>query len=202
MKIKKVVVLLAMAVMMIFSATACGTQNKGNDSALENNKQDAVTLQPENQQPENQQPENQQPENQQPENQQPESQQPENQKSNTNKEQGAEEFDVQADLEGSVYEFTKAGFSLSPAESYEDGEGLVMEQAAPGAEDTSNLVTITYADSCTFQIVVMDAASLKQVSREDTTSESIKKQTQVRVYGNCQDTTHWTADRIVIVRWQ
>lgn len=182
MKIKKVVVLLVMAVMMVFSTTACGTQNKGNDSALENKGQDVGILQPENQQPE--------------------SQKPKNQNSNENKEQGAGEFDVQADLEGSVYEFTKAGFSLSPANSYENGEGLVMEEAAQGAEDTSKLVTITYVGNCTFQIVVMDAASLTQVSREDTTSESIKKQTEVRVYGNCQDEAHWTAERIVIVRWQ
>lgn len=186
MKIKKVVVLLAMAVMMVFSATACGT-NKGNESALENNKQDVVTLQPENQQPESRQPEN---------------QQPEKQNTNENKAQGAGEFDVQADLEGSVYEFTKEGFSLSPADSFEDGEGLVMKEAAPGAEDTSKLVSITYADNCIFQIVVIDAAALKQVSREDTTSESIKKQTDVRVYGNCQDATHWTAERVVIIRIQ
>jgi len=176
MKNKKVVVLLVMAVMMVFSITACGTQNKGDDSALENKQQDVGTLQPKKQQPKSQ-------------------------KSNENKEQEAGEFDVQADLEGDVYEFTKAGFSLSPAYSYEDGEGLVMEGAAPGAEDTSKLVTITYAGNCTFQIVVIDAASLKEVSREDTTSESIKKQTNVRVYGNCQDAKHWTAERITIVRW-
>lgn len=225
MKIKKVAVLLGMVVMMVFSATACGSQNKGNDSALENQQpenqqsenqqpknqqsenQQPENQQPENQQPENQQPENQQPENQQPENQQPESQQPENrqpenQNSNENKGQGAGTFNEQADLEGSVYDFTKTGFSLSPAKSYEDGEGSVMVQAAPGSEDEDELVSITYADNCTFRIVVMDAASLKEVSNEDTTSESIKKQTQVKVYGSCQDTKHWTAERVTIVRWQ
>lgn len=115
---------------------------------------------------------------------------------------GVEALDENADLEGSVYDFTETGFSLSPAKTYEDGGGVVMEQAAPGSEDKDELVSVTYSNNCIFQILVMDVASLKEVSREDTTLESIKKQTQVKVYGNCQDTTHWTAERIIIVRWK
>lgn len=112
------------------------------------------------------------------------------------------EFDQTADLEGSVYEFWEDGFSLSVAETQTDGEGSVMVEAAPGSEDIDNLVTITYADDCSFSIVVIDMESLTEVSNEETTSESVKKQTNVRIYGSCQDTYHWTADKIVIIQWQ
>lgn len=108
-----------------------------------------------------------------------------------------------ANLQGSVVEFSGEGFSLSPATTEaEEGGGQVMAQAAPGAESDENNVQITYTDNTVFQIVTLSKSSQSEVSREDTDKESVKKQSSVCVFGSCQDTYHWTADKILILRWQ
>jgi hypothetical protein len=108
-----------------------------------------------------------------------------------------------ANLQGDVVEFSETGFSLSPAttETEADG-GQVMAQAAPGSESDENNVQITYTDDTVFQIVNLSASSQSEVSREDTDKESVKKQSSVCVFGTCQDTYHWTADKVLILRWQ
>lgn len=108
-----------------------------------------------------------------------------------------------ADLQGSVVEFSDDGFSMSVAEIIkEDDGGEVMVEAAPGAEQKEDLVTITYASDVTFEVITIDKASLTELSREETEKESIKKQTSVLVFGSCQDTYHWTADKVMILRWK
>ena len=108
-----------------------------------------------------------------------------------------------ANLYGSVVEFSDEGFSLSPATTEKDeGGGEVMSQAAPGSETDENNVQITYTDNTVFQIVNLSMNSQSEVSREDTDKESVKKQSNVCVFGSCQDTHHWTADKILILRWQ
>lgn len=108
-----------------------------------------------------------------------------------------------ANLQGSVVEFSDKGFSLSPATTEkEEGGGEVMEQAAPGAESDENNVRITYTDNTVFRIVNLSISAQSEISREDTDKESIKKQSDVCVFGSCQDTHHWTADKILILRWQ
>lgn len=108
-----------------------------------------------------------------------------------------------ANLQGSVVEFSDAGFSLSPATTEKDeGGGGTMVQAAPGSETDENNVQITYTDNTVFQIVNLSKSSQSEISREDTDKESVKKQSSVCVFGSCQDTYHWTADKIMILRWQ
>lgn len=108
-----------------------------------------------------------------------------------------------ASLQGSVVEFSDEGFSLSPATTEkEDGGGEVMAQAAPGSESDENNIQITYTDETEFQIVNLSISSQSEVSREGTDKESVKKQSDVCVFGSCQDTYHWTADKILILRWQ
>ncbi len=108
-----------------------------------------------------------------------------------------------ANLQGNVAEFSDKGFSLSPATTEkEEGGGEVMEQAAPGAESDENNVRITYTDNTVFQIVNLSMSSQSEVSREDTDKKSVKKQSSVCVFGSCQDTYRWTADKILILRWQ
>ncbi len=107
-----------------------------------------------------------------------------------------------ANLEGSVVEFSETGFTLSPATTKEEGGGLVMEEmAAPDPEDENN-IQITYTDNTVFQIVNLSRSSQSEVSREDADKESVKKQSGVCVFGSCQDSHHWTADKILILRWQ
>lgn len=132
----------------------------------------------------------------------------ENQQEQEPQDQGQQEseksdFYAGADLQGGVVEFSDSGFVLSPAKVYEaeDGGGIMM-QAAPGAENEEDLVTITYASDVTFEIITMDSTSLTEISREDTDKQSVKKQSDVLVFGSCQDTYNWIADKVIIMRWK
>lgn len=116
---------------------------------------------------------------------------------------GGRDFFDGANLQGSVVEFSDEGFSLSLATTEKvEGGGEVMAQAAPGAESDENNIQITYTNNTVFQIVNLSISSQSEVSREDADKESVKKQSSVCVFGLCQDTYHWTADKILILRWQ
>ncbi len=113
---------------------------------------------------------------------------------------GDGEFLEGAKLQGTVVEFSETGFTLSPASTEADGK--VLAEAAPGSESDENNVQITYTDNTVFQIINYSKDSLSELSREDTDRESVKKQSSVAVFGSCQDTYHWTADKILIIRYQ
>jgi hypothetical protein len=116
---------------------------------------------------------------------------------------GDGEFYDGANLQGDVVEFSETGISLSPATTETDADGgQVLAQAAPGSESDENNVQITYTDDTVFQIVTISTSSGSELSREDTDKESVKKQSSVAVFGSCQDTYHWTADKILILRFQ
>ncbi len=113
---------------------------------------------------------------------------------------GDGEFLEGANLQGTVVEFSETGFTLSLASTEADGK--VLAEAAPGSESDENNVQITYTDNTVFQIINYSKDSLSELSREDTDKESVKKQSSVAVFGSCQDTYHWTADKILIIRFQ
>ena len=115
---------------------------------------------------------------------------------------GKSEFYAGADLQGSVVEFSDSGFKMSVAKNIKVDGGELMVQAAPGAENEEDLVTITYASDVTFEIITMDSTSLTEISREDTDKQSVKKQSDVLVFGSCQDTYNWIADKVIIMRWK
>ena len=116
---------------------------------------------------------------------------------------GDGEFYDGANLQGNVVEFSETGFSLSPATTEIDAEGgQVLANEEPGAESDEGNIQITYTDNTVFQIVTIDISSQSELSREDTDKESVKKQSSVAVFGSCQDTDHWTADKILILRYQ
>ena len=118
----------------------------------------------------------------------------------TSNSMGDGEFLDGANLLGTVMEFSETGFTLSPASTEADGK--VLAEAASGSESDENNVQITYTDNPVFQIVNISRDSWSELSREDTDKESIKKRTSVAVVGSCQDTYHWTADKILIIRYQ
>lgn len=131
----------------------------------------------------------------------------ENRENDAPLEQGADnnvadggEFLEGARLQGTVVEFSETGFTLSPATTEADGK--VLAEVAPGSESDENNVQITYTDNTVFQIINYSKDSLSELSREDTDKESVKKQSSVAVFGSCQDTYHWTADKILIIRFQ
>ncbi len=116
--------------------------------------------------------------------------------------QGSGTFYDGADLEGSVVRFTDTGCSISPVKSECIGEGEILEEAAPGSEDLSQLVEIMYGDKCQFQIITLDAAAQKEVSREEAAKEDIKKATEILVFGSSREEGCWTAEKVAIMRWQ
>ena len=106
-----------------------------------------------------------------------------------------------ADLQGHVVEFSEDGFTLSAGKTYEVDGGEVYAEAVPGTEDQDSLITISYSENVIFEVITMDAASNTMISRETVDKETVKKESSVLVFGTCQDTRNWTADRVVIIRW-
>lgn len=108
-----------------------------------------------------------------------------------------------ANLSGRVVDFTDTGFTITPRTVvvYEDGssEGGI---AAPGYESAETNINITYAEDVVFQIINFSMGSQAEISREDADKSSIKKNTDVNIFGACQDEKHWIADKVVITRWQ
>lgn len=108
-----------------------------------------------------------------------------------------------ANLSGRVVDFTDTGFTITPETLIinEDGsmEGGI---AAPGYESDETNINITYAEDVVFQIINFSMGSQAETSREDADKSSIKKDTDVNIFGACQDEKHWIADKVVITRWQ
>ncbi|MCI9128404.1 MAG: hypothetical protein HFG28_14800 [Eubacterium sp.] len=108
-----------------------------------------------------------------------------------------------ANLSGRVVEITDAGFAMTPETLMvnEDGsmEGGV---AASGYESDETNINITYAEDVVFQIINFSMSSQAETSREETDKNSIQKDTEVDIFGTCQDEKHWIADKVVIERWQ
>ena len=116
---------------------------------------------------------------------------------------GTGQFYDGADLSGYVVEFSDSGCIITPEmlTVYEDG-GRVGEIAVPGYESDDTNITITYTEDTVFQIINFSIVTQKEISREDTDKGSVKKQTTVNIFGTRQDDRHWTADKVVITRWQ
>jgi len=108
-----------------------------------------------------------------------------------------------ANLSGRVVDFSDEGCTITPRTLIinEDGsmEGGI---AAPGYESEETNIHITYAEDVVFQIIYFSMGSQSEISREDTDKNSIKKETDVNIFGTCQDEKHWVADKVVITRWQ
>lgn len=114
---------------------------------------------------------------------------------------GQDVFDG-ADLAGRVMEFTEGGFTITPLISENVDGGSLAAEDAPGHEDESKFIHVAYAKEVSFQIVVFDMGEQKEISRMDTDRDSIKKQTEVAIFGTKQDEKNWTADKVFIIRWQ
>jgi len=121
--------------------------------------------------------------------------------SDDSKEEGS--FYDGANLSGRVVDFSDTGCTITPETLIinEDGsmEGGV---AAPGYESKETNIHITYAEDVVFQIIYFGMDSQSEISREDTDKSSIKKETDVNIFGTCQDEKNWIADKVVIIRWQ
>ncbi len=108
-----------------------------------------------------------------------------------------------ADLSGRVVDFSDIGFTITPRTMVinEDGtmEGGI---AAPGYESEETNIHITYSEDVVFQVIYFSIGAQAEASREDTDKSSIKKDTDVNIYGTCQNEKNWVADKVVITRWR
>jgi len=121
--------------------------------------------------------------------------------SDDSKEEGV--FYDGANLSGRVVDFSDTGCTITPRTLIinEDGsmEGGI---AAPGYESEETNIHITYAEDVVFQVIYFSMGSQTEISREDTYKNSVKKETDVNIFGTCQDDKNWIADKVVITRWQ
>lgn len=108
-----------------------------------------------------------------------------------------------ANLSGRIVGFSDTGCTITPRTLIinEDGsmEGGI---AAPGYESEETNIHITYAEDVVFQVIYFSMESQAEISREDTDKNSVKKETDVNIFGTCQDDKHCIADKVVITRWQ
>ena len=107
-----------------------------------------------------------------------------------------------ADLNGRVLEFSDTGFTITPVHTvvYEDGTRSSWE-AAPGKEREEDNIYVTYTEDTAFEVVYFSMNLQEVSSREDTDKSSVKKETMVYVFGSSEDGKNWTADKVLIQRW-
>ena len=107
-----------------------------------------------------------------------------------------------ADLNGRVLEFSDTGFTITPIyrEVFEDGTSNSWE-AAPGKEKEEDKIYVTYTEDTVFEDVYFNMGLQDVSSRKDADKSSIKKQTVVYVFGSSEDGKNWTADKVIIQRW-
>lgn len=107
-----------------------------------------------------------------------------------------------ADLNGRVLEFSDTGFKMTPiyTEVFADGSRNSWE-AAPGKEKEEDNIYVTYTEDTVFEVVYFNMSRQEVSSREDADKSSIKKQTVVYVFGSSEEGKNWTADKVLIQRW-
>lgn len=107
-----------------------------------------------------------------------------------------------ADLNGRVLEFSDTGFTITPIyrEVFADGTSNSWE-AAPGKEKEEDNIYVTYTEDTTFEVVYFSMGLQEVSSREGADKSSIKKQTEVYVFGSSEDGKNWIADKVLIQKW-
>lgn len=107
-----------------------------------------------------------------------------------------------ADLNGRVLEFSDSGFTITPVytEVYADGTQSSWE-AAPGKENEKDNIYVTYTEDTVFEVVYFNMSLQEVSSREDADKSSITKETMVYVFGSSEDGKNWTADKVLVQRW-
>lgn len=97
---------------------------------------------------------------------------------------------------GSVVDFSEAGCKITPIE--DDGESMVVA-ASPEFADSAENIEINYETDCEYQIALSDVATGETTFSAASISD-IKKQTNILVYGEKQDSGAIMASKIIIWR--
>lgn len=118
--------------------------------------------------------------------------------SNTNL-SNIEELLNSALLNGTVSGFQSGSFQVVPIETEDNGQTAKI--AAPGTENNMLSITVNYGKDCVFQIANINDLT-GEVSFEEGSADEVKKETQVAVYGEKQDSGEIFATEIMITRYQ
>ena len=62
-------------------------------------------------------------------------------------------------------------------------------------------IYVTYTEETVFEIVYFNRSLQEVSSREDADKNSIKKQSEVYVFGSSENEKNWTADKVLIQKW-
>ena len=81
----------------------------------------------------------------------------------------------------------------------EGGAGIKSEAA--GLENKDNAVSVTYNPDCEFVIATVNAQSGVRNVTTGSISD-VKKQSNVYLYGEFADTSHFNATKVVIACWE
>lgn len=106
-------------------------------------------------------------------------------------------FDT-ADIDGKLVEISDAELKVAPVQVIDENT-IVMVQDGESAED---IVYVAVSDSTVFQIMRIDIASLSLIEIKDTDKSGMTEESSVLVYGSKQDETHWSADQVILVKWE
>ena len=105
---------------------------------------------------------------------------------------------TQAVLQGSVAEFSDGVIQVVPQKEKDGGETLM--QAAPGQEGSLEQTTVRYDENCEFQIAEIDGTTgAAQITPCD--ASEVKKQTNIAIFGEKQESGEILAVKIVIMRY-
>lgn len=103
-----------------------------------------------------------------------------------------------ADVDGKLVEISDAELKVAPVQVIDENT-IVMVQDGESAED---IVYVAVSDSTVFQIMRIDIASLSLIEIKDTDKSGMTEESSVLVYGSKQDETHWSADQVILVKWE
>lgn len=103
-----------------------------------------------------------------------------------------------ADIDGKLVEISDAELKVAPVQVIDENT-IVMVQDGESAED---IVYVAVSDSTVFQIMRIDIASLSLIEIKDTDKSGMTEESSVLVYGSKQDETHWSADQVILVKWE
>ncbi len=108
---------------------------------------------------------------------------------------------INADLEGYLKEINGDELICNPTIT-EDVEGGGQVAYTTVEVDEEQQVYVSCNADTSYELLTMSRASESAVSLETIGKEKLKPDDSLLIYGSASDTTHWTADRVIVIVWE
>ena len=105
-----------------------------------------------------------------------------------------------ADLEGAILEINGTELVCNPMVTEEVDDGQVAYQMV--GDDVETKIYVSCDDNTSYELLKMSRATESAVSLEGIGREQLKKDDSILVYGSATDTEHWTAERVIVIKWE